>query len=308
MTTDQHVLPAAAAPVQLTEPGVYTMPAEQYHADPVPGGSLSSTGARKLLPPSCPALFQHDREHGEPYRPVFEFGSAAHKLVLGAGPKLVLVDRPRWDTNEVKKQLAEIRAAGDIPLKRKDLDTVHAMAAKLREHPTASALFRPGTGEPERVLIWQERVAITGPDGQPTTVTVWCRALLDWLRHPGPGRFIVPDFKTCASAAPEDVEKAMARYGYFVQLGWYLRGCRALGLAGDDAAGVLVMQMKEPPYLVTVAQPDPTAMRIAERRIAEALRTYAECEAAGRWPGFSDDVVIASLPAWETRELDGATW
>lgn len=38
----------------ITEPGVYDLPAEVYHADPVEGGSLSSTGARKLLPPSCP--------------------------------------------------------------------------------------------------------------------------------------------------------------------------------------------------------------------------------------------------------------
>jgi len=34
-------------------PGIYSgVPAEVYHRAPVPGGSLSSTGARQLLPPT----------------------------------------------------------------------------------------------------------------------------------------------------------------------------------------------------------------------------------------------------------------
>jgi len=39
--------------VLITEPGVYALPADVYHADPVAGGSLSSSGAKKLL--ACPA-------------------------------------------------------------------------------------------------------------------------------------------------------------------------------------------------------------------------------------------------------------
>ena len=32
--------------------GVYDIPEDLYHRDPVPGGSLSCSGAKKLLPPS----------------------------------------------------------------------------------------------------------------------------------------------------------------------------------------------------------------------------------------------------------------
>src|SRR5258708_26204894 len=42
--------------------GVYGIPADAYHADPIEGGSLSSSGARRLLPPGCPALFRQDRK------------------------------------------------------------------------------------------------------------------------------------------------------------------------------------------------------------------------------------------------------
>jgi len=40
---------AAVGGIQVTAPGVYDIPAEAYHADPVPGGSLSASGARDLL-------------------------------------------------------------------------------------------------------------------------------------------------------------------------------------------------------------------------------------------------------------------
>jgi hypothetical protein len=46
---------------KITKPGIYPgVPDEVYHADPVEGGSLSSTGARKIL--DCPAKFKWERD------------------------------------------------------------------------------------------------------------------------------------------------------------------------------------------------------------------------------------------------------
>jgi hypothetical protein len=312
----QETLPP---PATVNGPGVYLLPAEEYHADPVPGGSLSSTGVRKLLAPSCPALFRHWLDNPTPTSETFDIGSAAHQLVLGAGPKLVLIEAEEWRTNAVKAEVAAVREAGAIPLRPSTWDAVHGMAAALAEHPFAGKLFQPGTGRPERTLIWQETATLVNPEplaeGEMHAVPVRCRALVDWLPEsvwgglPGPGRrVILPDYKSTASAAPADVEKAIARYGYHIQLAWYLRGLRALGLADERAEGVLVMQEKTPPYLVTVVQPDATAMRMADIRIREALDIYAECTATGRWPGYADDVVPVSLPPWETKELNGEIW
>lgn len=293
--SEQATLPP---PVKVTGPGVYEMTAAEYHADPVPGGSLSSTGARRLLPPSCPALFAYDREHPEPPKQTFEIGTAAHKLVLGVGPELVRIDAEEWRTNAVKAEVAAVRERGAVPLKPGAYDAVHAMADAIRAHPFAGRLFAPGTGRAEQVLVWQDKA--TG---------VWCRALLDWLRFGLPGlRFFVPDYKTAACAAPDKVGRVIADHGYHVQLAWYLRGVRALDLGGEDAAGLLVMQEKAPPFLVTVVQPDRDAMRLGEMRCREALEVYAECARSGRWPGYADDVVLAELPPWETRELEGQIW
>ena len=287
-------------PLVITAPGVYDLPAEQYHADPVPGGSLSSTGARKLLPPSCPALFRHWVDSGgDGPKPAWDLGSAAHKLVLGVGPELVLVDRDRWDTKEVKATVAEIREAGGIPLKREPYETVHAMADKIREHPLARVLLSSGTGQSEATIAWRDER--TG---------VWCRAMIDHLppaKHHG-GRLLIPDYKTGRTASPDKLGRVIADFGYHVQLAWYLMGLRAIGYADDDAQALLVIQESTAPYLVTVSHPDTTAMRLGAIRCRQALDLYAECVAVDRWPGYGDEVVITELPPWETRELEGQIW
>jgi hypothetical protein len=297
---EQATLPPA---VEVTGPGVYNLPADQYHARP----ELSSTGARKLMPPSCPALFRHWLAEGGESKPAWEKGKAAHKVVLGAGPGLVAVadewgaDPNAWRTDKVKARLAEIRARGDVPLKQADYDDVHAMAAALRRHPIAAALLDPAAGDAEQALIWRD-----------TRTGVMCRALVDFLRRPVAGRrFLLPDYKSTGAeygASPEKVGRSMGDFGYHFQLAWYLMGVRALGLAGDDAEALLVVQETRKPYLVTVAQPDPTAMRVGAIRARQALDLYAECVRDDRWPGYSDDVVLAELPPWETRELNGAIW
>lgn len=286
-----------APTLTITEPGVYDIPADAYQADPVEGGSLSSTGARKLLPPSCPALYKHwrDSENRET-KPAWDEGHAAHKLVLGVGPKLVLVDKDRWDTNEIKARLKDIRARGDVPLKRPQMEQVEAMAAALRRHPWAAALFTPGTGRAEQTIVWRDER--TG---------VMCRALLDWLPDPTPNRFIFRDYKTGATTSLMKPDRTIDDFGYYFQAAFHLAGLRALGLAGDDAQALIVMQQKDPPYLVRVVQLDGQAMRVGALRVREALQLYADCRAADVWPSWSDDIEVISLPIWTEREHLGDT-
>jgi hypothetical protein len=269
------------------QPGVYDMPDHVYHADPVPGGSLSSSGARKLLPPSCPALFKYELDHKRPPKKEFDLGHAAHQLVLGTGPELVVVDRERWDTKECKAEVAAIRERGAVPLKSAEYAIVKAMAGAIRQHPIAGALFSPDRGEAEQSLFWHDR-----------RFGIWRRARLDWLPNPGSGRMVIADYKTAASAAPDKFQRSMHDFGYAAQASFYLDGVRALGLADKSATFVFVVQERTPPFLVTVIQPDPTAFQIGDYLNQEAMRVYAECKASDRWPGYSDGVELVSLPRW----------
>jgi hypothetical protein len=269
----------------IDEPGVYDVTAAEYHADPVAGGSLSSTGLRSLLPPSCPAKFAYERKHGRPDTATFDFGHAAHRYVLGAGADLAVVHADDWRTKRARDERDDARAAGLTPILVADDERARAMAQAVREHPLAGRLFT--AGQPEQALVWQD------PSG------VWMRALLDWLPNRVAGRrLLVADYKTIVSADLEACSKALSRYWYAQQAAHYLAGVDALGLAPDGAAFLFVFQEKTPPYLVTVTTPDAVALRVGQARNREALDIYRACVAAGRWPGYSDDVEVVSLPPW----------
>lgn len=282
-----------AADVTAIEDGVHDMPAEEYHRDPLrhAGGSLSSTGARKLL--ACPAKFRYEQDNPPAPKQHLELGTAAHTLVLGDGPEFAVLDYPDYNTKAAQAERDQARAEGLLPLLAREHQQVKDMAAAIRQHPLAAALFSPVTGKPEQTLIWHDRRTGAGR-----------RARFDWLRHPGDGRLLIPDYKTTRDASPAAVQKSIYTFGYHIQADWYEDGALTLGLA-DETAFLLVFQEKEPPYLVSVVEPDPVAMRIAAARNRQAIDRWIDCTRTGRWPGYGDDIHHLPLPIWaEKRELD----
>lgn len=269
-------------------PGVYEMSDLEYHAHP----ALSSTGARKLLPPSCPALFQWEREHGRPDTRAFDMGHAAHKLALGVGPDIVELPYDSMRTAAAKDFVEQARAAGKVPLKADDYATVKAMAAALRAHSFAGLLFEPDSGRAEAALFW---------DDDPTGIGR--RAKLDWLPNKTDGRLVVPDYKTADSAEPAQFARSVVNYGYHQQSGWYLDAVTALDL-GDDPVFVFVVQEKRPPFIVSVIQLDVEALRIGRMLNRRAIDLFIECTAANHWPGYAEGVELTTLPFWYTRDFE----
>lgn len=253
-----------------------------YHAD---RGSLSVSGAKLLLGKS-PAHFKWQRDNGQPHKAAFDFGHAAHALVLGVGAPLAVVDAEDWRTKAAQQQRKEAYEQGHTPLLRAEHETVVAMAAAIKAHPLASALFDPAHGKAEQSGYFAD---------EPTGVTR--RFRLDWLPNTDGGRLIVPDFKTTIDASPKAISKSLTDFGYASQARWYLDGINALGIA-EHAAFLLVFIEKTPPHVVTVAEPDAEALAWGAERNRRALDLYARCVETGEWPGYSDDVELVSLPRW----------
>ncbi|MFC4912550.1 PD-(D/E)XK nuclease-like domain-containing protein [Actinomadura gamaensis] len=269
----------------ISRPGVYDLAAEVYHADPVVGGSLSSSGARKLLA-TCPARFEYERTHPRPPTAALDLGTAAHQLVLGVGAELVEVKAADWRSKAAKEQREDAHAEGKVPLLSDDFVRVHEMAEALRANELASALLG-GTGRAEQTLIWQD-----GP------TKVWRRALVDWLPASEPsGLMYLADYKTAHSAHPDAISKAVATYGYHAQGAWYGDGAIELGLA-ERVVFFLVAQEKERPYLVTVVQLDQVAIDAGRHHNRRALELYAKCRATDTWPAYADGVALIGLPGW----------
>jgi hypothetical protein len=290
--------------------GIYRdMPEDVYHADPVPGGSLSFSGAKKLLPPSCPARYFYDRAHPPKPSPAMELGTAAHKLTLGAGSQIVVVDAGDWRTKAAQDEAKAARAAGKVPLLPFEYAQAEAMATAVREHPVAGRLFDPDYGAPEQSAFWQD----------PET-GVWLRLRADWLPFADRGRrMIITDLKTTVSAEPGSIAKSVWNFRYFQQDAWYSDGIRALGY-DDDPAFVFVFVESAAPYLVTVIQLDDDARDAGRAANRKAIERYRDCMECGIWPGYDQDIKrpfpgaspaptaseieLISLPPWALRQLE----
>lgn len=286
---------AEAAAFTVTEPGVYDIPEDAYHRDPVPGGSLSASGAKKLL--ACPARFDWQRRNPPPPSPAMEFGTAVHTLVLGQGARIAVVDARSWQTQAAQEAGEQARAEGRPALLAADYLKAQAIADAVLAHPVAARLFDPAHGDAERSIFWTDEM--TG---------VWLRSRLDWLpRRPGWGRrMVVGDLKTCVSASKAAISRAVANFGYHVQGAFYTEAVRAMGL-DDDPAFVFVFAEKEPPYPVTLAQLDDDALAAGHAAMRRAIERFRDCTESGIWPAYSvpaDAIETISLPRWAAAEED----
>ncbi|MFI7890953.1 PD-(D/E)XK nuclease-like domain-containing protein [Streptomyces sp. CACIS-1.16CA] len=263
-----------------------------YHADKT---SLSSSGARKLLAPSTPAHFRYEQDNPQPATKTFDYGNAAHKLVLGNGPELAVIDHDTWNTKAAKAEVAEARERSAIPLKQHEMDMVTGMAAAIRQHPLAAALLDPAYGAPEQSGFW-----IDGPTG------IRRRVRFDWLPSIQEGRLIIPDYKTAADASDDAMQRDIAKYGYNMQADWYEEAARELGLGGQDAELLLIVQEKKAPYLINVIGIEFGSRVIAGAKNRAAIEKFAECMSTGHWPGYADDEPnYLPLPAYaENRDKE----
>jgi hypothetical protein len=281
---------AHALSVELeTVTGVYDIPPEVYHAD---RRFLSQSGAKLLLPPSCPAKFAWWNEHPRPPKQEFDLGHAAHRLALGAGAELVTVPEHNWRTKRAQEAAALARDDGKIPMLLPEMAQVTEMVNAL--HRQVPGLFGP-SGYAEQTLIWQD--SWTG---------VWCKAMLDWSRAMDTGGRVVADYKTCNDASDEAVGKAIARWGYHLQAAWYLDGVGAVGGGGRIA---FVFQEKTEPYAVNVVDLDEEALAIGRARARRAREIYRDCVESGQWPGYHKGAITRiSLPRWAVYQHENEEW
>jgi len=281
------------------------IPAEVYHADPCHAPSLSSSIARVLLEQSPrhawhkhPRLNPDMQTDASPTRPM-EIGTAAHKLILGRGRDVVVIEADAYTTKDARKQRADAYTAGHAPILRPDLETAEAIAQSART--SLSQIedcegFADGT--PELVAIAQDE---TG---------AWLRIMIDMFEDHGTSA-VIWDVKTGDQpAAPQGLGRRIANMGYEVQAALYERVILALRpeLAGRLTFRWLFVE-NEAPHLCTVAELDNVGLEVGRKKVAAAIALWNRCIALDIWPGYPGRVVVAEYPAyaetaWTTREME----
>lgn len=275
--------------------GIYEgIPDEAYHLDRiVPGGSLSSTGARQIL--SSPAWFRYRQEHREESKP-FDLGHAVHAKVLGVGMKVVeipaglLATNGATSTKAAKEFMRDARAKGLVPLKAEDFAPVNAMAEAVLAHPTARLLLER-EGIPEASVFAEDPV--TGE---------WFRARPDFLPEPArKHKTVLVDLKTSISADPRRFRNSVAKYGYHQQDPWYCDAVRLVRGDRDVSMAFVIVESHEP-WLVSVCELLPEAVEKGRERNRRALDLWHQCRTTNRWPGYGSEIYQLDLPAWAMNE------
>lgn len=270
--------------------GVHQIDGEDYHRDPCPEASLSSTLAKTMLAQSPLHAWTASPRLNPDWEPVnkktFDIGRAAHRAILGAGgdyvaiPDGMLASNGAASTKEAKAFIADARDAGQTPLKASEVEQIHAMRDKAAAKLAALQIDL----DPAR----SEMVAIAQIEG------VWCRAMIDNV--PLDARLPIYDFKTCENASPEACQKAILNYGYDVQAEHYRQVWQAA--TGEDRVFRFVFQEKTKPHEVCVIELGADTLLIARKKIARAREMWGLCMQANQWPGYPLGVHRVDLPSW----------
>lgn len=277
--------------------GIYSsIPDDVYHSDLA---SLSSSGARALLS-STPEEFDHNRRTpGDPNKN-YDFGHAAHKMVLGIGSRLAMLD-PKVcghtkdgklaanpaSTTEWKAAAKKARNEGKLPIAKSDMEKAQTMAGRVFQHTVAARLL--SAGRAEHSIYWHDDA--TG---------VRRRIRPDFLTE-GLGRPICIDYKTATSADPRQFQRAVFEYGYHMQQAYYEDGLAELGL--EDVGFLFIVQSKSAPYTVSVCQIDPDVVELGRRQNRAALELFARCMTKRRWPGY-DGIQSVGMAGWAIKQIE----
>lgn len=255
--------------------------------------ALSYSRAKRIL--QSPAKLRWELDHPPPPRKaVFDFGRAAHAYVLGRGDPVHVVDVETWATKAAKEERDLFEALGFTVVKAEEWRTALAMAATIRAHPVAGALFNPATGgEAERLLEWVDERT-----GCPLKVRV------DWLPPVVDGRrLVIGDYKTAASAERHPFTSSVFKFDYHVQAAFTLAAARvALGV--PDAAFLFVTQEREPPYEIATYEPSAEVLAVGRDRMSRAVDVWLRCHESGVWPGLPVEVQSVELPRWAGMQHD----
>lgn len=274
--------------MRITSPGFYRMTADDYHADPCPEPSLSGSIAVPLVHRSpLHAWARHPRlnTEAEPSAPSAQmlFGSVCHRLLLGEGPEIEIIDADSYTTKAAREARDSAIARGRLPVLCGVYDRAEAMTDIARDR-LEQALGGLTGGTAEAVLAWSESGA-------------WCRGMVDWLSG---DRRMVFDYKTTsASVRPDEVARQFYDMNYHLKAAFYERGLDVLDPGNTGRRRfIFLFQETEPPYECSLIEPDESGMTVGRKQTTYAIETWQRCLRDNIWPGYGNAIHRAAMPSW----------
>jgi hypothetical protein len=275
-------------------PGLHTLTAEQYHADPCPTASLSSSIA-KILTTQSPlhAWYQHPRLNPDfqaEHDSRFDIGSAAHMLLLEKrSDAIVIVNADDWRTKAAKEARDAARANGQIPVLARYFDVMSKMAVRARAFlDTTELVGMLDTGNAEQTILWQEGSS-------------WCRCRPDLISA---DRRVFLDYKSTENAEPEAFIRQIGRMSYDLQAEFYLRGGKAA--IGHEPVFIFLAQEISEPFSCSLIGLANSYRAVGQAKVERALAIWKSCTESNNWPSYSAQIAYAEPRPWELTEMEAA--
>ena len=136
-------------------------------------------------------------------------------------------------------------------------------------------------GQAELSYFWDDLGLVKGK----------CRP--DWISDDGN---IVVDIKTTTDASPKGFQKSIAHWGYHLQLGWYIRGLRKLGLPAKEF--IFIAIEKTPPFSVGVYRANKEMITYANDEINNLVYEIDESLKSDDFPDYTPEILDLGLPNW----------
>lgn len=113
-------------------------------------------------------------------------------------------------------------------------------------------------------------------------------------------RLILADLKSTFRGGATEMawQQHCARMAYHIQDSFY--SDVYTDLMGPPFFLFMVVERK-PPYACRIFQLNPAGKKFAREKYKRAMEQFRKCQESGVWPGYDEDIVTVSLPAWELR-------
>ena len=263
------------------------MEADEYHADPCPQPSLSSSIAKLFITATAKhAWLSHPRLNPN-FTPdeddKFDLGTVAHEYLLCSGAGYQVLKFDDWRTKDAKTARDEARGQGKTPILKANFDRVVTLCGIVRERLEGMKIDLTKNLN-ESVFIWQERDA-------------WCRSMLDSFDQRGG---VIYDLKiTGADLSDASLMRQIVNMGYDVSAAHYLRGVHAVmpELQGRIRFRWIFAEASAP-HECRVIEASAMTMEIGARKDDFAIRRWQHCMALDEWPGYAPEITTLSLPTW----------
>jgi hypothetical protein len=280
-------------------PGIFNLTAENYHADPCPTASLSSSIANILLDQSpLHAWLAHPRLNPNYAREAsarFDLGSAAHMMLLERREdRIVRVQAKDWRTNAAKEARDAAQANGQFAVLEHQYADILAMCTAAQDYLLTTELGDMlATGDPEQSVLWKEPNASAAGSH-----VLWYRCRPDLLSK---DRRVILDYKSTSSAAPDFVSKQIGRMGYDLQSEFYTRGLKAIEL---EPTFVFLFQEITPPYACSLISLSNTFREVGKLKVARAMKIWETSITSNTWPVYTNKILYCEPKPWDAAEME----